>query len=270
MIFKNLFKNSKGTLFAILLIFLLDRISKEYIIFLDNENYNPDLYISSFLNIVLIWNDGIAFGLLSFEDKTFYNMITILIAIIIIILLFGTHLFQFIYPNLNRISFTNNRIKPIYNNLVLFSFYLGLSFLFFSIFFGDFYLSLFGNEYLYALSAFKILSFTIFPALVFNLWIHKQYILSKYSTIIFFQLGTILTNILLNYYLINIMGISGAALASLVAPIMSFLIINIPNNHEFRTIVESFSLKKQKEAANAVLKIIFVKKNPDKFENIKD
>ena len=88
MIFKNLFKNSKGTLFAILLIFLLDRISKEYIIFLDNENYNPDLYISSFLNIVLIWNDGIAFGLLSFEDKTFYNMITILIAIIIIILLF--------------------------------------------------------------------------------------------------------------------------------------------------------------------------------------
>ena len=190
--------------------------------------------------------------------------------LIIIILLFGTHLFQFIYPNLNRISFTNNRIKPIYNNLVLFSFYLGLSFLFFSIFFGDFYLSLFGNEYLYALSAFKILSFTIFPALVFNLWIHKQYILSKYSTIIFFQLGTILINILLNYYLINIMGISGAALASLVAPIMSFLIINIPNNHEFRTIVESFSLKKQKEAANAVLKIIFVKKNPDKFENIKD
>lgn len=190
--------------------------------------------------------------------------------LIIIILLFGTHFFQFIYPNLNRITLTSTGIKPIYSNLVLFSFYMGLLFLIFSSLFGDYYLGLFGEDYLSALSAFNILSLTIFPALLFNLWIHKQYILSKYNTILFFQLGTILINILLNYYLINIMGISGAALASLVAPIISFLLINLPNNQEFRIIAESFSLKKQKEAANAILKIVFVKKNPDKFENIKD
>ena len=190
--------------------------------------------------------------------------------LIIIILLFGTHFFQFIYPNLNRIILTNNGIKPIYHNLVLFSFYMGVLFLFFSVFFGEYYLSLFGEEYLTALYSFKILSLTIFPALLFNLWIHKQYVLSKYSTILFFQLGTIFINILLNYYLINILGISGAALASLIAPIISFLIINITNTQEFRIIAESFSLKKQKEAANMMLKIVFVKKNPDKFENIKD
>ena len=88
MILKNLFKNSKGTLLAILLIFLLDRFSKEYVIFLNDKDYGPELFISSFLNIVLIWNNGIAFGLLSFEDKNFYNVITVLIAIIIVILLF--------------------------------------------------------------------------------------------------------------------------------------------------------------------------------------
>ena len=190
--------------------------------------------------------------------------------LIIIILLFGTHFFQFIYPNLNRMIITNNGIKPIFHNLVLFSFYMGILFLIFSIFFGELYLGLFGNEYISALYAFKILSCTIFPALLFNLWIHKQYVLSKYSSILFFQVGTIVVNILLNYYLINLMGISGAALASLIAPIISFLIINITNSHEFRLIAESFTLKKQKHAANAILKIVFVKKSPDKFENIKD
>ena len=88
MIFKDLSKNFKGTLFAILIIFLLDRFSKEYVIFLNNENYNSELFTSTFLNIFLIWNDGIAFGLLSFENKIFYNVITALIILIIVILLF--------------------------------------------------------------------------------------------------------------------------------------------------------------------------------------
>ena len=88
MMFKNLSKSFKGTLFTIFAIFLLDRFSKEYVIFLNNSNYNPEIFTSSFLNIVLIWNDGIAFGLLSFEDSIFYNAMTILIATIIIVLLF--------------------------------------------------------------------------------------------------------------------------------------------------------------------------------------
>lgn len=88
MIFKYFNKNLIISLIFLLSIFLLDRISKEYIIFLSNKNYDPEIFLSSFLNIVLIWNDGIAFGLLSFEDVILYNAITILISIIIIILLF--------------------------------------------------------------------------------------------------------------------------------------------------------------------------------------
>ena len=88
MITKYISKDLKKTLFVIIVIFLLDRFTKEYVIFLNDENYNPELFASTFLNIVLIWNDGIAFGLLSFEDEKIYNVITLLIAVIIIILFF--------------------------------------------------------------------------------------------------------------------------------------------------------------------------------------
>ena len=88
MILKYFSKDFKITSIILIIIFLIDRISKEYIIFLGDQNYNSEIYLSSFLNIILIWNDGIAFGLLSFEDKTIYNYITILISFVVIILLF--------------------------------------------------------------------------------------------------------------------------------------------------------------------------------------
>ena len=190
--------------------------------------------------------------------------------LVTIVLLFGTHFFQFIYPNLNRIMMTKKGVTHIFQNLVLFSFYTGFLFMLFSLFFAELYLGFFGQEFLNALNAFYILSINVFPALLLNLWVHKQYVLTKYSSILFFQIGTILLNILLNYYFINIFGISGAALASLLAPLLSFIIINITNNQDLLLIKESFSLIKHKTAANDVLKIIFVNKNPDKFENIKD
>ena len=88
MILKYFSKDFKITSLILATIFSIDRISKEYIIFLGDQNYNSEIYLSSFLNIILIWNDGIAFGLLSFEDKTIYNYITILISSVVIILLF--------------------------------------------------------------------------------------------------------------------------------------------------------------------------------------
>ena len=190
--------------------------------------------------------------------------------LVIIVLLFGTHFFQFLYPNLSRMMITKNGISNIYQNLVLFSFYSGIIFVTFSVFFGKIYLSLFGKEFILAYNAFLILSLNIFPALLFNLWVHKQYVMSKYSSILFFQVGTIFLNILFNYYFINFFGIAGASLASLLAPLISFILINITNNYEFFVIKDSFSLKRHKQAANDVLKIIFVNRNPDKFENMKD
>ena len=81
---KNFFINS----FIILVIFFLDRISKFYVISQSEKNLSYDLFQSKFLNISLIWNEGIAFGLLSFEKDHFYNILTILILIVVILILF--------------------------------------------------------------------------------------------------------------------------------------------------------------------------------------
>ena len=76
-------KNKRKIIFFniifILIIFILDRISKTYVISQYKKNFENILFESKFLNIHLIWNDGIAFGLLSFNEKDFYNILTLVI-----------------------------------------------------------------------------------------------------------------------------------------------------------------------------------------------
>ena len=88
MIIKNLRKNFFINSFLVLLIFLLDRFSKIYVIYLDKKFPGSEIFSSKYLNINLIWNDGIAFGLLSFNQNSLYNLISFLIFLIIIIIFF--------------------------------------------------------------------------------------------------------------------------------------------------------------------------------------
>ena len=88
MIIKNLNKNFLINLLLVLSIFLFDRFSKVYVIHLNKKFVGSDIFSSKYLNIHLIWNEGIAFGLLSFNEKIFYNILTIIISIIIIIIFF--------------------------------------------------------------------------------------------------------------------------------------------------------------------------------------
>ena len=73
-------------LLIITVIFFIDRISKLYIVDLFNDKNLLNIYVTPFLNIHLVWNQGIAFGLLSFDNSFFYELITILIVGIIIII----------------------------------------------------------------------------------------------------------------------------------------------------------------------------------------
>ena len=75
-------------LIIIFVIFILDRLSKLYVIYLDKINNSSEIFSSKFLNIYLIWNEGIAFGLLSFEKDNLYNILTALIILIILVLFF--------------------------------------------------------------------------------------------------------------------------------------------------------------------------------------
>ena len=81
-------KNFYFNLIIIFSIFVLDRLTKLYIIYLDKINNGSEIYQSKFLNIYLIWNEGIAFGLFSLDDKHLYNTLTLIILIVIIIILY--------------------------------------------------------------------------------------------------------------------------------------------------------------------------------------
>ena len=75
-------------LVILLIVFVLDRITKLYILKLVEVENSVDLYITSYLNLFLIWNKGIAFGLFSIDESIIYNSITILIGLIIITILY--------------------------------------------------------------------------------------------------------------------------------------------------------------------------------------
>jgi signal peptidase II len=87
MIIKILGKNFYISFSIVALIYFLDRLSKIYVIQLDKNNLGSDIFNSTYLNIVLIWNKGIAFGLLSFNESYLYNIISLIISIIIIVLI---------------------------------------------------------------------------------------------------------------------------------------------------------------------------------------
>ena len=87
MIIKNLGKNFFINSFLVIFIFLLDRISKIYVINLDKKFPGSEIFASKYLNINLIWNEGIAFGFLSFDQENLYNFLTILINLIIFFIL---------------------------------------------------------------------------------------------------------------------------------------------------------------------------------------
>ena len=75
--------------FSILVtIFFLDRVSKLYILNIFEKENVVDIYVNNFLNIILIWNTGIGFGLLSFDSSVIYNFVTILIVLINIVILY--------------------------------------------------------------------------------------------------------------------------------------------------------------------------------------
>ncbi len=87
MSFKNLkfFFNISFIIPAI--IFILDRISKIYVINLSKNSLNNELFSSKFLNVTLVWNEGIAFGLFSESHEYWYNFLTIVIVFTVVLIL---------------------------------------------------------------------------------------------------------------------------------------------------------------------------------------
>ena len=97
---KLIFKKSNlYVLLLITLIFTFDRLTKNLII---NNFIEKTLYLNDFINLELIWNIGIGFGLLSYDSLLIYNLITILIGVVLIILIY----IVIISHNLDKLIFS--------------------------------------------------------------------------------------------------------------------------------------------------------------------
>ena len=78
-------KNNLYCLIVILIIFFLDRYTK--LLILDNFSENT-YYLNDYINLDLIWNIGIGFGFFSTDSNILYNLISLVIALVIIFLLY--------------------------------------------------------------------------------------------------------------------------------------------------------------------------------------
>ena len=74
--------------FFVLIVFGIDRVSKFFVIKFAGINNQLNINVTQFLDINLIWNEGIAFGLFSFNQNIYYNLLTIFIFLIILVIIY--------------------------------------------------------------------------------------------------------------------------------------------------------------------------------------
>jgi len=221
------------------------------------------LPVLSLIFLISIRIDVLMIGkLVDIESSGFYSSAS---RLVIIVLLYSTLLLQFMYPNMTRLKKDNLKLVNIYQDLISLAILVGFSFFIFSYFFSELYLSLFGSEFLIAKEALLILSFNLLFALIYNVWVHKNLLYNNYSTILSFHLCIVILNIIINFYMIDLYGIKGAAISTMISGIISFLIININKPNEILIILKSINyirfILTIKKIYNISIINIFTKKN---------
>ena len=83
-----MFKYNVFYFFFTITIFFIDRLSKYWAIKNLNNEDQFQIILSPYLSLDLIWNEGIAFGLLSFGERNLYNILTGLIILVTIIVIY--------------------------------------------------------------------------------------------------------------------------------------------------------------------------------------
>ncbi len=74
------------SLLIVIFIFIFDRITKIKII--NHQLSNSQIFVNDFVNLNLVWNTGIGFGLLSSQTNLIYNLISAVIFIIILFIIY--------------------------------------------------------------------------------------------------------------------------------------------------------------------------------------
>lgn len=81
-------KHKKIFFFIIIITFLIDRITKLLVLHFSKDINSIELYLSKYINLILVWNEGIAFGMLSLKNNLSYNFLSLFILMIILFLIF--------------------------------------------------------------------------------------------------------------------------------------------------------------------------------------
>ena len=197
------------------------------------------LPVLSLIFLISIRIDVLMIGkLIDIESSGFYSSAS---RLVIFVLLYSTLFLQFLYPNMSRMKNNSLKFNEIYQDLITFALIAGISFFIFSYIFSEYYLNLFGLNFLVAKEALLILSFNLTFSLIYNIWVHKSLLHNNFSRILSFHLCVIILNIILNFYMIELYGIKGAAISTMVSGIISFFIININRPAEIIIILKSVS-----------------------------
>ena len=80
-------KSNILSFFLIFFIFFLDRFSKFKIVNYFTEN-NSVIYVNDYINLDLIWNKGIGFGLFNLDGGLLYHLVSLLIFIIMVVIIY--------------------------------------------------------------------------------------------------------------------------------------------------------------------------------------
>ncbi len=224
------------------------------------------LPVLSLIFLVSIRIDVLMVGkMLGAEYSGFYSAGS---RMVIIILLYSTLFLQFLYPNISRIRVSSEKFNNLYKDFIAFATYLGLVSFVFSYIFADFYLSLFGPNFALAKDSLLILTFNLIFAIIYNIWVHKQFLTNSYNKILFFHILIVFLNVALNFYMIDIYGIKGAAISTLISGLISFLIVNISTPREIYLIFSSFTFERFSIIPIKILRAMFLKKKPESKEKI--
>ena len=101
-----------------ILVFVLDRATKVSII--KHQLNNSSLFINEYLNLELLWNTGIGFGMFSQNANVYYHSITLLIFFVIVFLSYLTSKSHF----LDKIFFSlilGGALGNLYDRLLYFA-----------------------------------------------------------------------------------------------------------------------------------------------------
>ena len=101
--------------FSVVLIFFIDRISKILVISKSEKLNQNEIFSTKFINFHLIWNEGIAFGLLSFSNSSTYQIMTLFILLVILILIFYMLKTDMVYEKIGFILIIGGAVGNLFD-----------------------------------------------------------------------------------------------------------------------------------------------------------